>query len=346
VFACLEVTNWPHTGCKVLASSELAMKGKSTNEGDYKVYFRGLSKLLVDSGWLPDLIILHAGWDSHNIARYFPKVKVIAFCEWWFNETNIQYHSRNQVPFSPNINKSITEALETASCLISPTEWQKSQFPSDYRSRIRVIRDGFPSDLFQRRRRSTGVKSRKPKLLFISRGLEYTRGADRLAELIKNVPTDCYESLSIVAADRWVYDYYKQSTPWKVFLECFNNELPGKVSLTSTTNYNEYLDAVSNHDYQLYLSRPFVLSWSTIESLLTGSRILFIDNPSLLEFANSSLLGFNNIASLCKFIRTDTHSNSMLNDDPGSWLDTPEGTHFRYKSSLACQINKLSSLIF
>jgi len=287
---------------------------------------------------------VHAGWHSHNIARYFPKVKVIAFCEWWFTQSNIQYHSRSQITFNPDINKPIAEALELASALITPTEWQKSQFPSEYRIKMHVISDGFPPKLFYRRQRQKNVDSRKPKLLFISRGLEYTRGADRLAELIKILPSDSYECLSIIAADRWVYDFYKQSTPWKVFLNSLNNKLPENVNLMSTTNYNDYLKAVSQHDFQLYLSRPFVLSWSTIESLLAGSRILFLNNPSLLEFNNPALTGFSSIAEICNLI--NTASDAVLGQDPGSWLDSPEGINFRYKCSLNCQIRELSSLMF
>ena len=104
--------------------------------------FRAAFQKLKDSGFYPDVTFFHSGWGiGFFLKSVFPKTKSIAYAEWWFQWDSAEAAFDPSSPYSPSqtLDERIslkylnslqcTEFLE-ADMVWSPTEWQKSQYPS------------------------------------------------------------------------------------------------------------------------------------------------------------------------------------------------------------------------
>ena len=74
------------------------------------------------------------------------------------------------------------------------------------------------------------------------------------------------------------------------------------VTFDKQKGYTDYVNSLKSADIHLYLSRPFVLSWSFIESMLCGSFVFTIDNPASLEKTGMSHINFPNIDKCCETV--------------------------------------------
>ena len=210
--------------------------------------------------------------------------------------------------------------------------------------KLTVVKDGFPTNIFKpdfKQKFDNNILD----LLYVSRGFEYTRGVDRLLELIeqlnKECPPDSFK-LTILADNRCVYD---EKELWDDNAAHIRNRLKeySNVDFKDQLPYNEYIHQIRKSDIHLYLSRPFVLSWSFIESSLMGSYILSLNNKSTIEVSHSNHIDFKDIQSMCAMIKSFASSNDKLNKLRNSkldWINSDEHEIYKTSHSLSRQINE------
>ena len=112
------------------------------------------AKSLLDSGWLPDIIITHVGFGSGLFLHHlFPNAKKVGFLEWYYNASNsdvdffpphsvsINHHCQLQI-----WNSYILSEIYSCDQLVVPTQWQKQQFPVDIQNKVNVIHEGIDFD--------------------------------------------------------------------------------------------------------------------------------------------------------------------------------------------------------
>lgn len=100
---------------------------------------------------MPDAIVAHPGWgESMFVKNVWPGAPLGIYAEVFYRSTNSDTHFDPEFPGlgeagAPYVRlKNLNTLLHfgIADAAISPTQWQASTFPEDFRRRISVIHDG------------------------------------------------------------------------------------------------------------------------------------------------------------------------------------------------------------
>jgi glycosyltransferase involved in cell wall biosynthesis len=260
--------------------------------------FKLIEKLKAQ-GFVPDVICGHSGWGATLFVKdAFPDTPLICYFEWF-------YHARgSDADFDPaeplNIDDLARIRVKNAPILIdlytcdrglSPTCWQRAQFPKEFHSKISVLHDGVDTEYFKPK---PGAKLVLPSLdlshvdelvTYVARGMEPYRGFPQFIEAITYVQErrpNCH--VVIVGDDRVCYgkslsdgSSYKDLMLKKVPLDLL------RVHFTGSLPYGQYLQVIQASSVHVYLTRPFVLSWSMIEAMSTGCLIIGSDTAPVTE---------------------------------------------------------------
>jgi glycosyltransferase involved in cell wall biosynthesis len=267
-----------------------------------------------ESGFNPDVIIAHHGWgESLFIKEVWPKARLGIYCEFF-------YHPQGaDVGFDPEFpSKDLGEAcrlrlknlnnllhFEVADAGISPTYWQASTFPEPFRSKIAVVHDGIDTQAIVPNlsvalslKKTNGEDLRLTKkdevITFVNRNLEPYRGYHifmrALPEILKRRPN---ARVLIVGADDVSYGARPTveangGTKWK---DIFASEIKQQISTSDWERihflghlpYQHFIPLLQLSMVHVYLTYPFVLSWSLLEAMSAGCAIVASDTKPLLE---------------------------------------------------------------
>jgi glycosyltransferase involved in cell wall biosynthesis len=245
-------------------------------------------------GFVPDLIIGHPAWgELLFIKDVFPDARVIAYFEFFYQAVGADVGFDPESPSTPDDgyklrirNSTQLHALAECDAGISPTQWQRSTYPAREQPRIRVIHEGLdldqakpnPDAVFQLGdgRRLTRLDT---VITFVSRQLEPYRGFHvfmrALPELQRRLPQAHFV---IVGADGVSYGK-PAPAPYKHYREMLLAEVGGKLDKERThfvgrQTYANYLALMQISRLHIYLSYPFVLSWSMLEAMACGAPVL------------------------------------------------------------------------
>lgn len=355
-FLCIEKTNWPDQGIDVIQVKSMGANSIEKIGYDFTDAALKGAVELKRNNYKPDVIVAHYGWGLWRIKGIFQKAKLIIYCEWMFNESNRKYHhwgKEKELEFEAEVIDELTkDAFQTAilksDIAICPTRWQKNTFSKNIRQTIEVLEDGFPSDLFYPKK-SQISKTKQLQLVYVSRGMEYTRGIDRLLEIVKRVRDEgCEDNIEfkIICDEKYVYDDRKK---WELYsgdtitsLKEYKN-----VKIVNQLPYNKYVEVLRESDIHLYLSREFVLSWSFIESSLLGSYILSVNNNSTIEVTHANHINHKTTFDLANTLVQYAKSTDLLQQLRKSklnWTRTEEYQLYKQRFSIQKQINQYIQL--
>ena len=257
-------------------------------------------------GLNPDLIVSHHGWgESLFLKDVWPQAKLAIYCEFY-------YHPRGaDVGFDPEFPaedagevcrlrlKNLNNLLhfEVADAAISPTHWQASTFPEPFRSKITVVHDGIDTEAVAPNPAVTLTLNGNIKLTradevitFVNRNLEPYRGYHifmrTLPELFKRRPQ---ARVLIVGADDVSYGARpEEGKKWK---DIFASEVRPQISDADWARvhflghipYQHFIPLLQLSTVHVYLTYPFVLSWSLLEAMSVGCAIVASDTQPLRE---------------------------------------------------------------
>ena len=257
-------------------------------------------------GLNPDLIVSHHGWgESLFLKDVWPQAKLAIYCEFY-------YHPRGaDVGFDPEFPaedagevcrlrlKNLNNLLhfEVADAAISPTHWQASTFPEPFRSKITVVHDGIDTEAVAPNPAVSLTLNGNIKLTradevitFVNRNLEPYRGYHifmrTLPELFKRRPQ---ARVLIVGADDVSYGARpEEGKKWK---DIFASEVRPQISDADWARvhflghipYQHFIPLLQLSTVHVYLTYPFVLSWSLLEAMSVGCAIVASDTQPLRE---------------------------------------------------------------
>jgi glycosyltransferase involved in cell wall biosynthesis len=263
---------------------------------------------LSNSGFKPDVIFVHPGWGENIPLRtVFPKAKIILYCEFYYRREG------GDVGFDPEFlpmgldgyvglearNAASLIGLASADFGVSPTQWQKSTFPSEFQSKITVIHDGIDTDLFSPNPRafielpSGAVLTAQDEVLtYSARDLEPIRGFHIFMRALPKILAERSNAqVVIVGADGVSYGQPPRKDPtWKAaMLRELGDALDlERIHFTGRLRYGDYLKVLQISTAHIYLTYPFVLSWSMIEALSAGCMVIASDTPPVREIIDGS----------------------------------------------------------
>ena len=263
--------------------------------------FRAALQLKKD-GFYPDVILAHPGWgESLFLKEVWPSSKLIIYSEFHYAA------SGNDVGFDPEflINdegdacrirmKNVNNFMhfDIADAGISPTKWQKSTFPEPFRSKIEVIHDGIDTNVVQPNQ-DVWVQLGPHRLTkedeiitFVNRNLEPYRGYHTfMRALPKILASRPNAKIIIVGGDGVSYGAKPpDGKTWKqIFLDEVKDQLDlGRVLFVGHIEYKYFIPLLQISTVHVYLTYPFVLSWSLLEAMACGCAIVASDTAPLRE---------------------------------------------------------------
>jgi len=293
------------------------------------------AQVLKERGWAPDVILAHPGWgEAMVLKQVFPSSPLVLWPELWLKAEHLGCSeggtSVQQAHYLRVKNWLVDGAMADASLAILPTAYQADSFPQRWRSKLCVIPEGVPEHLFnQQRLHSLTINPEvtlgpeKQVVTFISRNLEPMRGFHvfmrALPELQQKLP-----KLEVVIVGGDGVSYSSKPGGEKTWKQVLLEELEGKldhnrIHFFGRIPHHELIKLYRRSDLHVYLSNAFVLSWSLLEVMATGTRILTAENPMLQEVnqLSRSLLTWNATSeslsdAICKAIRAPrVHSVSQ-----------------------------------
>lgn len=285
----------------------LRMAEEAVLEGQAVV--KGINALKNQINFTPDVVVGHTGWGSTLYVKdMLPKVPLIGYFEWYYKafgsdscywpdeEQSIDDQCRIRT-----INAHHLLNLEACDVRYTPTNWQKSQFPAIYQDGMRVIHEGVETDYIKPQ---PGRKFVLPKMkldlsdceelvTYVSRGFEPYRGFPEFMEslriLLKRRPK-CH--VVICGADKTCYGpRHSQEKTWKQVEEEKGGYDKSRVHFVGHLERDEYLMLLQASTVHVYLTRPFILSWSCLEALGAGCCLVGSATPPVEEVVEDGVNG-------------------------------------------------------
>jgi glycosyltransferase involved in cell wall biosynthesis len=257
----------------------------------------------IAEGFEPDCVIAHSGWgETLPLRAVFPKARHIVYCEFFYRPYGQDVHFDPEAPrlgvdgvtALHGKNASTLIALADADLGLSPTEWQRSTYPREYRDKIEVVHEGVDTRRFCPNPEAAftlpdgrRLTHRDEVVTFVSRNLEPLRGYHKFLRALPEVLARRPEAVAvIVGGDGCSYSHAPPAgTTWKAhFLEEVADRLDlSRVHLLDRLPYGDYLRLLQVSSTHVYLTYPFVLSWSLVEAMSVGCAIVASDTAPVRE---------------------------------------------------------------
>ena len=284
------------------AAEEAVLEGQQVLKAIYS---------LKEKGFVPDVIIDHAGWGSlMYIKDLYPDVPVIGYFEWYYHSVKSDsYWWPDEVP-DINAKLSIRTrnmhhllSLDACDIGITPTQWQHDQFPQEYKSKIRIIHEGTdtafccPPEGDRPQMKIESVNLELPPgtevITYVSRGFELIRGFDKFMEAIRIVLKHRPNCHVVIAGNDKIF-YGAQLADNKTFKQ-IEEEKGGydkdRVHFVGSLNRGDYRKMLQASWCHVYLTRPFILSWSMLECMSFGLPMVCSATPPVMEVMEDGVNG-------------------------------------------------------
>ena len=240
----------------------------------------------------PDLIVGHTGFVSTLFLRELYDCPIINYFEYFYRTEGADIDFRRDLGSVPKADFLRARArnalplldLESCDAGYAPTEWQRGRLPAEFHSKVRVIFDGIDTQFWQPRpvpnRNFAGwqVPNGMRVVTYVSRGMESLRGFDvfmriakRLCQLRKDV------LFLVVGEDRIAYGGDARFTEGKTFKQWVlarDDYDLSRILFLSRLPASDLARLLCLTDLHIYLTAPFVLSWSLMDALACEATVL------------------------------------------------------------------------
>jgi glycosyltransferase involved in cell wall biosynthesis len=275
-----------------------------------------------ENGFLPDVVVAHPGWgEALFLKDVLPKARHIHYCEFFYSATGADVGFDPEFPsgLDDQLKVRIKNATQLVGLVamdhgIAPTRWQAGCYPGDFQHKIEVIHDGINTELVRPdsqaifERGGLRLSHQDEVVTYVARNLEPYRGfhifmrtLPRILELRPNA------HVLIVGGDGVSYGrQLPEGQSWRK--RCcaeLKNDIDWKrVHFLGMLPYKDYLKVLQVSSVHVYLTYPFVLSWSMLEAMSAGCALVASNTPPVTELIedgrNGRLVDFFDTGAIAK----------------------------------------------
>lgn len=291
---------------------------------------------LYKSGFRPDVVAAHPGWGEGLFLKdIFPAARHIQYCEFFYRGEG------SDVGFDPEFpaglddrlrvrikNSTQLVSLEAADAGISPTQWQKAQYPACWADKIHVLHDGIDT---ARAAPDPGAvlevdgqrfRAGDPVITYVARNLEPYRGFHVFMRALPRV-LERHPRAHVLIVGGEDVSYGSRPPAGKTYPGLLREELGARldgsrVHFLGKVPYPRFLALLQVSAVHVYLTYPFVLSWSLLEALSAGCLLVASDTAPVREVVehehNGLLTGFFDTDTLANHISEALHHPERYTD--------------------------------
>jgi glycosyltransferase involved in cell wall biosynthesis len=249
---------------------------------------------LRQSGFVPDVMLGHNGWGEIWYLRdIFPQTPLVGYFEFFYRLQGADVGFDPADPITPDTaprlrtkNLGNLLALDTANLGQCPTQWQKAGYPKRYHPILHVIHEGIDTQVAAPDPQARlGIPNTAIELAagdevvtYVARNLEPYRGFPvfmrSLPSILARRPN---AHVVIVGGDE--VSYGARLSEGRTFRQESLSELQGSLDLTRVhflgrVPYSTFIKVLQISRVHVYLTYPFVLSWSILEAMSAGCLIV------------------------------------------------------------------------
>ena len=256
-------------------------------------------------GFTPDVILAHPGWGEPMFLKtIWPDSPLLCYQEFFYNEhgfdSNFDPEFQEDRFWSAQAKLIMKNAylhltLEQSDWNVSPTHFQASSFPPFWRQRISVIHDGVdiekakpnPSPEPLSLPDGTVLEAGQPIVTFVNRRLEPYRGCHTFIRAIPALQEQCPEARIVIVGETKGVSYGAacDEGEWgdRFLAEIDGRYDPSKVHFSGTLPYKSFIPLLQLSACHVYLTYPFVMSWSLLEAMACGCAVVGSDTAPVRE---------------------------------------------------------------
>lgn len=262
-------------------------------------------------GFIPDIILGHIGWGELTFVRQVWKdVPVIGYFEYFYlfeggsvgfdpefpatSDTRYILHARNAMNFAN---------IETVTLGVAPTKWQHDTFPKSFHSKFYTCHDGIRTDrLLPNPDASIGLSRLKRKITrddeivtYMARNLEPVRGFHQFMRALPKI-LDARPNARALIIGGYEASYGRKSDMEGGYRAQMEREVGkdvdwSRVHFLGRVPYDDFRKIICLSRCHIYLTVPFVLSWSLLEAMSMEAPIVASNTAPVREVLKDGKTG-------------------------------------------------------
>ena len=254
----------------------------------------------MSGGYAPDLIIAHNGWgDPLFLKDIAPAARLIVYSEYYdIGSGGFRGFDPEEPHSIDHVLRARTKAAHKAMALLSAeagvtaTLWQKSVHPERLRRDLHVIFDGVdtaaaaPDPKAALKLPGVTLAAGGKIVTYVARNLEPCRGYRSFIRAVPHIQRLCPDAtIVIVGGDEVSYGSPAQGhASWRAAMDSEVDYDRSKTVFLPSLPYRAFLTLLKASAVHVYLTWPFVASWSLVEAMSSGCAIVASDTPPVREF--------------------------------------------------------------
>ena len=256
--------------------------------------------------FIPDIVITHPGWgDALFIKDIFPTARVLSFFEFYYHVTGADVGFNEAVSEDDRARvrmKNVTNLinLEQADWGVAPTVWQHSLHPPEFQPKISVLHDGIDTTVCAPNAQASMtladgmvLRAGDEVLTYVARNFEPYRGFPTFMKAAEIVLRE-RPNLRIVAIGADDVSYGRKAPDGMTYRQMLMKEvnLPkDRIHFVGMLPYEDLIRLFQISAAHLYLTFPFVLSWSMLEAMSSGVALVASDTKPVREVVTHGVNG-------------------------------------------------------
>lgn len=255
----------------------------------------------------PDVVIGHTGWGGLLFARdALPDAALLGYCEYYYRSTgsDLDFGAVAPIPQAERQrirmrNAAQLLALDTLDAAYAPTQWQRQQYPAAYRQRIAVCHDGIDTTLCRPDPQASftlpdgrELVAGAPVVTFAARDLDPYRGYPQFMRAAALVAERHPDAIFIAVGGDGA-GYGRPREDGQLWREAMLAEtgLADRIVHIPWLAYGDLIRLFQVSAAHVYLTVPFVLSWSLLEAMACGCLVVGSDTPPVKEVIRDGVNG-------------------------------------------------------
>lgn len=259
-----------------------------------------------NKGIKPDLIYGHSWGPTMFMKDIFPDVPLLCYFE-WFNNTkggDLDFDGRvidesyeARMRFN---NAYLLLDLESCDVGVCPTYWQRSRFPKEFQDKLKVLPDGVNTELckpdknakFLIKDKNLELTAKDEVITYATRGMEPYRGFPQFMEAVEKLQKRRPNAHFVIGGTDTVHygQPLAKGTYKTMMLEKLDLDL-SRIHFVGALPFKDYVSLLQISSAHVYLTYPFIASWSLLDAMAIGCCIVASNTPPVTEFMEDNYNG-------------------------------------------------------